>query len=774
MELRAGRLRNLTVVVATAVVFGYVLLLLATTWLAQRQLRTAAWEQIELTQQKQAAALGYFYSERRHDLADLRKAPALGSYFVNRDLGMSMDYGLRASLLRMEEALEDLRAGRRIEGDPVYTDLAVYDESGTLLARVPRDGRAPERWRGEGGEDAIGISVVEGPSDTEVLMPTGVAYNDGYVGTLVAWVDHARAYRGLITSGRRSRTARFVVGHGQRILDVRTGPAPADGGPGGDAGAAPDPDETAGLKTPVPDTPFWLMGIYPATAGLGLLSSPGFFFALVALAVAVLGGAAYLLRVTAHNLMLSARVQESRRQEQVLSEQNVRLEREIGRRRSYEQRLVYQANFDQLTGLPNRALALDRLTQATQRARREGSHVLVVFADLDRFKRINDTLGHTAGDRLLGVVGRRLRETVRESDTVARLGGDEFLLICPDIRAPGSAQILAEHILRSFGTPFSLDEKELFISTSLGLALFPQDGDEPLTLMKNADLALYQAKDAGRHAFRFFTASMNEEMQQRLNIEGELRRAIDRDELTVVYQPIVSLDDGAIVGLEALLRWSSATLGTVPPDRFIPIAEESGFIEELGEWVLRRACEEAVDWQGQGPVRLAVNISSRQLRAHGPFLASVTRVIQDSGLDPRVLELEITESLLLYDYPEISKLMADLDRLGIRLALDDFGTGYSALSYLKRFPFRVLKIDRSFVQDAVDDPEDEALVRAILAMASALRLEVVGEGVETRQQAELLAAHQCTNAQGYYFSGPITAAEVAERLAGPAFRLSAQ
>lgn len=771
------KIKNLTLVVAIGVVVAYILVLLFTTRIAQDQLRERGLDQVRLSLAKQAAALGYYYEERRHDLASVRKSQAVRTYFVNRDLGMSMKYGLRASLVQMEDVLEEVRLRKRIDDAPVYRALAVYDEEGVLLAASAAPGEeVPARWTHGIASEDIRIRVEESGDALDLLLVSGIPYrNRSMAGTLVARVDHERAFARLTVSESVDLRARFIVGYGTSPLSLGGGDEELsdetrrgllhllDKGAGTDS-AAEIAGGNLGVYTAVPNTPFWIVGLYPVGASLGLLSSSGFFNSLAIVALAVLGGAAFLMRVNTKNLVLRARLEEWKRQEALLSAKNSKLEEEIERRREYEQRLLYQANFDQLTGLPNRVLAIDRLSQAIKRADRIGSCVLLVFADLDRFKQINDSLGHAAGDRLLIQVADRLGKGIRASDTVARFGGDEFVLICTDISSAAAAQVLAENVLRKFADPFTLDEHELHISTSLGLALYPQDGVDTMALLKNADTALYKAKDEGRSTFCFFTPSMNEEMQGRMLMEAKLRHAIERCELSLKYQPQVCFNTGEIIGFEALLRWNSRELGEIPPGKFIPLAEESGLIEELGTWVLYHACREAQEWQTIKPVRLAVNVSSRQLRASDRFFATVEGALRDSGLEPSRLELEITENVLLEDLPEVTRLMKDLDRLGVRLALDDFGTGYSALSYLKHLPFDLLKIDRSFVQDSVTDPDDAVLVRAILAMAQALHMEVVGEGVETAAQAEYLRVNHCDFGQGFHFSRPVPSRQVMEQL----------
>ncbi len=422
---------------------------------------------------------------------------------------------------------------------------------------------------------------------------------------------------------------------------------------------------------------------------------------------------------------------------------------DITKRKQDEERIWRQANYDALTGLPNRTLFMDRLDQSVHRAHREGCRFALMFIDLDRFKWVNDTLGHGAGDALLQEASARLRDSVRESDTVARLGGDEFTVILPKIHRNQDAEIIAEKILKHLQHPFLLEGREVFISGSVGITLYPDDADSVETLVRNADAAMYQAKEAGRNAFRFYTQSMNDSAQRRLRLEGELRKAIVAQRLDVHYQPITELATGATVGAEALLRWNHATLGRITPDEFIPLAGELGLISELEAWVLKQACREAAGWPGKPFV--SVNLSGVQLR-EGNYPAFVQQVLSESGLAAEQLKLEITERLMIDGGDEVIEQFRQLRAMGVSIALDDFGTGYSSLSYLKRFPVNVLKIDRSFVKDLPDDEEAVTLVNTMILMAQGLDMEVVAEGIEEAAQAEQLLQLGARFGQGFHYS----------------------
>ena len=401
--------------------------------------------------------------------------------------------------------------------------------------------------------------------------------------------------------------------------------------------------------------------------------------------------------------------------------------------------------------------------------------VATVLFDLDHFKRINETLGHSVGDRLLVAVAERLRQCVRDYDavsraeavssksgtTLARLGGDEFILAMADIERVEDAAKAAQRLIQAMQAPFQMDEHEIVVTASIGISLYPDDGEDAETLLKNADSALYHAKDAGRNNYQFYNQSMNAKAFARLSLEGSLRRALEKQEFLLHYQPQVDARSGAIVGAEALIRWRHPDLGLVSPLDFIPLAEESGLIVPMGEWVLRTACAELKAWQdaGHGMLRMAVNLSGRQFRQQD-LVASVQRAMDAAGIDPQTLELEITESVLMQDAAETTRLLDNLKALGVKLSVDDFGTGYSSLSYLKRFPIDALKIDRSFIRDIASDPDDAAITTAILAMAGGLGLEVVAEGVETMEQLGFLRGRNCQMIQGYLFSKPLPSGQM--------------
>ena len=428
---------------------------------------------------------------------------------------------------------------------------------------------------------------------------------------------------------------------------------------------------------------------------------------------------------------------------------------DISQRKEDEAQIRRQANYDALTGLPNRSLLFERVDSALRSARREKWIVALLFVDLDRFKVVNDSMGHVVGDELLRQVAQRLNDQVRDGDTVARFGGDEFVLLLEDIDRAEDAAVIARKVITSLENEFSLVSREVFIGASVGITLYPVDADDAAVLLRNADMAMYRAKEAGRNTYRFYTKEMNTAVQSRMDMERELRLALERDQLSLDYQPIVRIDDGTMAGLEALLRWRHPRLGQVPPAEFVPLLEETGFIREVGGWVLSRACAKLAQWRAQrGDLRISVNLSSRQI-ALGLSAAEVLKTIDSAGLPPDAVTLEITEGLMLEGSAKVRSWLEDVHTAGVGLAVDDFGTGYSSLGYLKRFPMDRLKIDRSFVLGLPDSREDALLVRAIHSMATSLDLKVVAEGIETAEQAGFLADLGCELGQGFLYSRPV-------------------
>ncbi len=424
-----------------------------------------------------------------------------------------------------------------------------------------------------------------------------------------------------------------------------------------------------------------------------------------------------------------------------------------------------QVYYDPLTGLPNRMLFEDRLTLELAHARRDKQGLAVMFLDLDHFKLINDTLGHSVGDQLLQDVAHRLKDTLRGTDTIARMGGDEFALLLTRVTHAENVARVAQKIFHVFKPPFNFGGHDFHITPSIGITLYPTDGEDPQTLLKNADTALYRAKEQGRNVYQFYTPAMNAKTLERLVLENNLRRALERKEFVIYYQPRVKINTKQIIGMEALVRWQHPEQGLISPVKFIPLAEETGLIMPLGEWVLRTACAQTKAWQEAGfpPLRVGVNLSARQFQQPN-LVERVAQVLKETGLHPHYLELEITESAAMQNAEYTLPVLYHLKEMGIHISIDDFGTGYSSLSYLKKFPFHTLKLDQSFIRDLATDPNDAMIAKVVITLAHGLKLEVVAEGVETQEQLDFLKQLQGDEVQGYLFSKPLPAKEFEELL----------
>ncbi len=441
------------------------------------------------------------------------------------------------------------------------------------------------------------------------------------------------------------------------------------------------------------------------------------------------------------------------------------LVQDVTERLNTERTIHYMAHHDALTGLPNRRLMQDRLNQAIMAARRKQRHVAVLFLDLDRFKVVNDTLGHDTGDFILKDVARRLASCVREGDTVSREGGDEFVMILPELERPESARVVADKIMKELSRPIEIGGHEIHITPSIGISHYPNDATDVHQLLKQADNAMYQAKDAGRNTVRFFTNDLNFLLSKRLEIESRLRKAIDNEEFFLTYQPQVELDTGRISGMEALIRWNDPQKGEIFPKDFIFIAEDLGLIVPIGEWVFRTACRQLRHWQDEGlpSITISINISPRQFMSRR-LVPTLLQIVRETGADPRLIELEITETMIMRNIEQSIETLDQLKTIGMRVAVDDFGVGYSSLGQLKRLPASSMKIDRSFIMNVADDQQSGSITEAIIAMAKRLKLRCIAEGVETRQQLDFLRANHCEAFQGFLFSKPVTALEATAML----------
>lgn len=748
------------IITAGMILAGYLVLILVVTNLGQSRLEDSRNNELHLKISHYVNALSYFLKTTKDDLEVLAADKTMLTYFSNRSSGMSMQYGLGSSLFSLQRRIKHLLSDSEIDNIPVYKRLVLLDFGKNVIVdsdtASPLDiAQIPFQEMHSSNSKTI---VVDTPDGLIIKMLTTIYQQQKAVAILIADINTELIVQQL--------TAMEYSGSGSHLL-LST--------PNGNIFIW---DSLKSIKSPVEamlphqiyieeavnGTPFKLRAWFEGINEKDLLTSDWFVIAISMLAFPVMLGFFYLIRVDQRNAVLQTQIEVSAQQQEKLTQKNKLLLTEIKKRKMSQNRLAYQATHDALTGLVNRSYSLDHLKQAIYHSQRDGTQILVMFIDLDNFKNINDTLGHHAGDQILKDVGFRLTTSVRNTDTVARLGGDEFLLIIPELADSDSAKMLAGKILTLFKNPFEIEEQEFFLSTSIGMATYPQDGLSPDELLKNADMALYRVKEEGRNGFSFYDSRMNDALQRSLVLNHHLHLAISSGEIEMYYQPIIDLKTRKIVAAEALMRWTNSKLGFISPDEFIPLAEKNGQIHALGEFALEQACCQAAEWQSIYPLQIAVNFSAVQFRYSAELLSKIETILEKSGLPASRLGVEVTESLLVNNNREFADMLARLTELGIELSLDDFGTGYSSLAYLQKFSFSKLKIDRAFVSNLETNPADLSLVTAISAMAKALKLEVVAEGIEDDFQANILSELQCAYGQGYLFSRPVTATEFTQLL----------
>ncbi|MBY5923380.1 putative bifunctional diguanylate cyclase/phosphodiesterase [Ferrimonas balearica] len=735
---------------------SYLVLLLLVAHEGQTRLRAHQDNEVSLRVNNYARDLQYFFDNSEAELTSLAEDKTVYTFFANRALGMSMAYGLGASLHKLSTMLEQCQDDYLKEGEPVFKRLILLDLNGRVIADTdptqPQFSQLPlEEMRLEPGLPRL-LTTVRG-GKLSILQLVSVLRHDQPQATLLAELNPEQIRRLLASQEHDFQASRLE-------LMTPKGPMIA-----WNTFGELDFLESNNLyqHIPVLHTPFEIRGWFQPMSNRDLFTSRWFIAGISLLAIPVMVGFFFLLRINNNNLVLQTKVSFSKQQQQRLSLQNERLHQEVARRQESEQMLAYQASHDTLTGLANRLAGQQALERAIQQAESVQGQVLLMFIDLDNFKHINDTQGHHCGDQLLVHSAQRLNLAVGEEDVVARFGGDEFLLILSHTGDRDEARRRAQTLLRLFDSPFNVEGETFYVSTSIGMALYPDDGADAEQLIQRADAALYRVKEKGRNDFSFYDEGINQMVQRRMQLDAKLREAIECNRLEVHYQPVLDLAQSRIVGAEALVRWTDPKLGPISPAEFIPLAERNGLIHRIFEQVLSTASEHASRWQQLTPLAMAVNVSSAQFHQGKALQESIQRALSRSGLPPEQLVVEVTESLMLDNHKDLhSKLHALVD-MGVRLAIDDFGTGYSALSYLQQFPFSELKIDRSFLKKLNTEDSDRCLVEAILAMAKAMGLNVVAEGIECLEQARFLKDHGCQLGQGFHYS-PALPAEAFEKL----------
>ncbi|GAA5189987.1 putative bifunctional diguanylate cyclase/phosphodiesterase [Ferrimonas gelatinilytica] len=750
---------SLAFILAGAVLIAYLLLLLLVAREGQSQLSEYQDNELTLRVSNYAREMNYFLSNSQARLKALTEDSVVHTYFDNRALGMSMTYGLGASKYQMAQLLRQNQQRFEKEGKPVFERLVMMDFRARVLADTDPAGaileELPLSAMYHAGERHRIIARRDGGKLVLLQLAT-VFRHDQPQAILVAKLNRAQITQVLSSQEQPEQASR---------LQLKTPEGALLAWDAFSSSRAFDDPRNIAHTLPLAVPGFAIQGWFLPLANQDFFTSSWFVAALSLLAFPVVLGFFFMLRMNSRNLVLQTKVGLAARQQRSLADKNQQLLQEVEKRQRSEKLLAYQASHDTLTGLPNRKAGQEALAQwvAKAQAAGQGEQVLLMFIDLDNFKHINDSQGHHYGDQLLVQSARRLGEGADGQGMVARFGGDEFLVIQGQLADRDVARAQAARILRLFEAPFDLEGGRVYASVSIGMALYPEDGVEGNTLIQRADAALYRAKEQGRNGFSFYDASMDHFAQRQVLLDSKLRQALEERQLSVNYQPILALNTGRIVGAEALVRWRDPELGWISPAEFIPLAERNGLIHKLGDQVLAQACSQAARWQALSPLQIAVNVSSIQFR-HGEALCQrVLETLDRTGLPAKCLTIEVTESLLLDNHKDLSATLQPWVAHGVGLAIDDFGTGYSALGYLQRFPFSKLKIDKVFLNKLDTSAPDRSLVEAILAMARALGLEVVAEGIEHDWQAQFLRQRGCHFGQGYLYSPAVTAEEF-ERL----------
>ncbi len=760
------------ITISAIIVSIYLAILIVVTSLGQNKLKDSQYRELDLKVKSYASTLDNLFTIASEDVDNLSSDKTVQTFFANLASGMSMEYGLGASLINLKRRFDEKIDGKLINSSNIYNKLTLVGSDGTTIVTTgPKDLKPmdihdlmtqhghPEEVCATRDGDNIRIQVIK-----------QVKFSGKPVAFLIADINKDIVIEQLTNQEHEDSYSRMVL----KIKDVEMVVWDSI-----TKNLTTNADENHFLskvldgkiyfEVPVEQHHFKLMAWFEPLNERDIFTSRLFIVGLSILAVMIVIALCYAFIANNNKLELKIKLEEEKKRKDILSQQNHKLTKEIERRKASEKELAFQAKYDTLTELPNRSYGSERLALELIRASRTGSKVLVMFIDLDHFKQINDSMGHFVGDEILKLSAQRLQNVARKTDLLARIGGDEFLLVIPDLPDNDTAKRVASSVLSAFSEPFVWNNHEFFLTGSVGMSVFPDDGDNAEQLLACADMAMYRVKQDGRDAFCFYNHNMNQDLQRYLDLESRLRNAISNQLLEMYYQPIIELKSGKIVGAEALMRWNDEKFGFVNPEEFISIAEKNGLIHQLGEFAIQQACYQAAQWQSISPLFVSVNFSSVQFRYCDRLLAFIRQSLEESGLPAEQFDVEVTESLLFNHDDELVDMLDNLRALGTKLTIDDFGTGYSALSYLQKFPFDRLKIDRSFMQNVFENDSDRELVNVIIAMAKALRLKIVAEGIEEQRHVDYLNELNCEFGQGFHYSRPVPAKEFEQLLNQPAW-----
>ncbi|EGQ8009469.1 bifunctional diguanylate cyclase/phosphodiesterase [Vibrio parahaemolyticus] len=758
------------ITISAIIVSIYLAILIVVTSLGQNKLKDSQYRELDLKVKSYASTLDNLFTIASEDVDNLSSDKTVQTFFANLASGMSMEYGLGASLINLKRRFDEKIDGKLINSSNIYNKLTLVGSDGTTIVTTgPKDLKPmdihdlmtqhghPEEVCATRDGDNIRIQVIK-----------QVKFSEKPVAFLIADINKDIVIEQLTNQEHEDSYSRMVL----KIKDVemvvwdsitKNSTINADE----NHFLSKILDGKIYFEVPVEQHHFKLMAWFEPLNERDIFTSRLFIVGLSILAVMIVIALCYAFVANNNKLELKIKLEEEKKRKDILSQQNHKLTKEIERRKASEKELAFQAKYDTLTELPNRSYGSERLALELIRASRTGSKVLVMFIDLDHFKQINDSMGHFVGDEILKLSAQRLQNVARKTDLLARIGGDEFLLVIPDLPDNDTAKRVASSVLSAFSEPFVWNNHEFFLTGSVGMSVFPDDGDNAEQLLACADMAMYRVKQDGRDAFCFYNHNMNQDLQRYLDLESRLRNAISNQLLEMYYQPIIELKSGKIVGAEALMRWNDEKFGFVNPEEFISIAEKNGLIHQLGEFAIQQACYQAAQWQSISPLFVSVNFSSVQFRYCDRLLAFIRQSLEESGLPAEQFDVEVTESLLFNHDDELVDMLDNLRALGTKLTIDDFGTGYSALSYLQKFPFDRLKIDRSFMQNVFENDSDRELVNVIIAMAKALRLKIVAEGIEEQRHVDYLNELNCEFGQGFHYSRPVPAKEFEQLLNQP-------
>ncbi|MCG0027568.1 bifunctional diguanylate cyclase/phosphodiesterase [Vibrio parahaemolyticus] len=758
------------ITISAIIVSIYLAILIVVTSLGQNKLKDSQYRELDLKVKSYASTLDNLFTIASEDVNNLSSDKTVQTFFANLASGMSMEYGLGASLINLKRRFDEKIDGKLINSSNIYNKLTLVGSDGTTIVTTgPKDLKPmdihdlmtqhghPEEVCATRDGDNIRIQVIK-----------QVKFSGKPVAFLIADINKDIVIEQLTNQEHEDSYSRMVL----KIKDVemvvwdsitKNSTINADE----NHFLSKILDGKIYFEVPVEQHHFKLMAWFEPLNERDIFTSRLFIVGLSILAVMIVIALCYAFAANNNKLELKIKLEEEKKRKDILSQQNHKLTKEIERRKASEKELAFQAKYDTLTELPNRSYGSERLALELIRASRTGSKVLVMFIDLDHFKQINDSMGHFVGDEILKLSAQRLQNVARKTDLLARIGGDEFLLVIPDLPDNDTAKRVASSVLSAFSEPFVWNNHEFFLTGSVGMSVFPDDGDNAEQLLACADMAMYRVKQDGRDAFCFYNHNMNQDLQRYLDLESRLRNAISNQLLEMYYQPIIELKSSKIVGAEALMRWNDEKFGFVNPEEFISIAEKNGLIHQLGEFAIQQACHQASQWQSISPLFVSVNFSSVQFRYCDRLLAFIRQSLEESGLPAEQFDVEVTESLLFNHDDELVDMLDNLRALGTKLTIDDFGTGYSALSYLQKFPFDRLKIDRSFMQNVFENDSDRELVNVIIAMAKALHLKIVAEGIEEQRHVDYLNELNCEFGQGFHYSRPVPAKEFEQLLNQP-------